>query len=230
MKILGGQWSKGDFLAALGLAVAACGVIVATLAVPGMPKIFHWDSPTPDPPISQESVAESLTVRCEPACTTDTNFALSVSRVDGTKSSGRTTGVAKLGILLPEPTALRSWSLSANGKQAIPSGLGVPNFASGDVFSLIRVESVHPIDFNSFRRLSGDAGVGLSSYNVFVFSLGSFVTAGQPIEPIVFSEFNGAQNFPAGTIFFAFMLDDDQNGHVVNQSSVTRLEVVTRSQ
>jgi hypothetical protein len=37
MKLLGGQWSKGDFLALLG-------VIAAILAIPGMPKLFHWDS------------------------------------------------------------------------------------------------------------------------------------------------------------------------------------------
>lgn len=44
MKLVGGDWSKGDFLAALGLIVAAIGVVAAILAVPGMPKIAHWDS------------------------------------------------------------------------------------------------------------------------------------------------------------------------------------------
>jgi hypothetical protein len=37
MKLLGGQWSKGDLLALLG-------VIAAVLAIPGMPKFFHFDS------------------------------------------------------------------------------------------------------------------------------------------------------------------------------------------
>jgi len=37
MKLLGGQWSKGDLLALLG-------VIAAVLAIPGMPKLLHFDS------------------------------------------------------------------------------------------------------------------------------------------------------------------------------------------
>jgi hypothetical protein len=44
MKLMGGDWSRGDFLAAFGLILAAIGVIAAILAVPGMPKIAHWDS------------------------------------------------------------------------------------------------------------------------------------------------------------------------------------------
>lgn len=47
MKLLGGDWSKGDFLAALGLIVAAIGVVTVILAIPGMPKIVDWDSETP---------------------------------------------------------------------------------------------------------------------------------------------------------------------------------------
>jgi hypothetical protein len=41
MKLLGRDWSKGDFLAALGLIVATIGVVAAILAIPGMPKIAH---------------------------------------------------------------------------------------------------------------------------------------------------------------------------------------------
>jgi hypothetical protein len=44
MKLMGGDWSKGDFLAALGLIVAVIGVVAGILAIPGMPKIAHWDS------------------------------------------------------------------------------------------------------------------------------------------------------------------------------------------
>jgi hypothetical protein len=43
MKLLGGSWSKGDLFALLG-------VIAAILAIPGMPKLFHFDSdPSPKP-------------------------------------------------------------------------------------------------------------------------------------------------------------------------------------
>jgi len=42
MKALGGKWSKGDIIALLG-------VIAAVLAIPGMPKLFHWDSTDPSP-------------------------------------------------------------------------------------------------------------------------------------------------------------------------------------
>jgi hypothetical protein len=44
MKLLGGKWSKGDFLALLG-------VIAAVLAIPGMPKLFHWDSDSTSMPV-----------------------------------------------------------------------------------------------------------------------------------------------------------------------------------
>jgi hypothetical protein len=41
---MGGDWSRGDLLALLGVIVAIAGVIVAILTIPGMPKIFHFDS------------------------------------------------------------------------------------------------------------------------------------------------------------------------------------------
>jgi hypothetical protein len=37
MKLLGGEWSRGDLLAVIG-------VVAAILAIPGMPKLLHWDS------------------------------------------------------------------------------------------------------------------------------------------------------------------------------------------
>lgn len=40
----GGEWSRGDLLALLGIAVAIVGVVVAVLTLPGMPKFFHFDS------------------------------------------------------------------------------------------------------------------------------------------------------------------------------------------
>ncbi|HEY5214999.1 MAG TPA: carboxypeptidase-like regulatory domain-containing protein [Acidobacteriaceae bacterium] len=39
MKLSGGPWSRGDIFAAIGL----IGVIGTILAIPGMPKFFHWD-------------------------------------------------------------------------------------------------------------------------------------------------------------------------------------------
>jgi hypothetical protein len=39
-ELLGGQWSKGDVFALFG-------VIAAVLAIPGMPKLFHWDTDSP---------------------------------------------------------------------------------------------------------------------------------------------------------------------------------------
>src|ERR1700732_418823 len=37
MKLLGGKWSRSDVFALLG-------VLAAVLAIPGMTKLFHWDS------------------------------------------------------------------------------------------------------------------------------------------------------------------------------------------
>jgi hypothetical protein len=45
MKLLGGdQWTRGDAFAFLGILIAVPGCIAAILAIPGMPKVFHWDS------------------------------------------------------------------------------------------------------------------------------------------------------------------------------------------
>lgn len=55
MKLLGGKWSKGDILALIG-------VMAAILAIPGMPKLMHWDDRNPapeklpDPPPHREEV------------------------------------------------------------------------------------------------------------------------------------------------------------------------------
>jgi hypothetical protein len=44
MKLVGGEWSRGDLLALLGVLVAIGGLLIATLTIPGMPKVFHWDA------------------------------------------------------------------------------------------------------------------------------------------------------------------------------------------
>jgi hypothetical protein len=54
MKLLGGKWSKGDILALIGVAAAV-------LAIPGMPKLFHWDSDK-----SQQVQASDTTTRENP--------------------------------------------------------------------------------------------------------------------------------------------------------------------
>jgi hypothetical protein len=52
MKMLGGEWSKADLFAALT-------VIVGILAIPGMPKLFHWDDPKPNVPTAPLLEAKS---------------------------------------------------------------------------------------------------------------------------------------------------------------------------
>jgi len=44
MKILGGEWSRGDAIAIIGVLVAVVGSVAAVLAIPGMPKFLHLDS------------------------------------------------------------------------------------------------------------------------------------------------------------------------------------------
>jgi hypothetical protein len=64
MKLRGGEWSKGDIIALLGLVVALAGVIAAILAVPGMPKLVHFDSEAPVKSVTPatKSVAKSADV------------------------------------------------------------------------------------------------------------------------------------------------------------------------
>ena len=63
MKLLGGDWSKGDIIAVLGLIIAVIGVVAAILAIPGMPKIAHWDS---EPPARQSVDSSSAEVTAAP--------------------------------------------------------------------------------------------------------------------------------------------------------------------
>lgn len=43
MKLLGGEWSRGDAIALVGVVVALVGSVAAILAIPGMPKLLHLD-------------------------------------------------------------------------------------------------------------------------------------------------------------------------------------------
>jgi hypothetical protein len=87
------------------------------------------------------------------------------------------------------------------------------------------------MDFNAFRRLSGDVGVAVPGYRVFAFKLGEIDWRGtliprrRTIQPITFSNFTGAQGFPLGTIFFAF-LADSKSSHVLDQTELNALAVV----
>lgn len=164
---------------------------------------------------------ENIIVKCDPGCTTNTNFALKVSYGRVTNSSG----VAMLGVLLPDSADLTSWWLTSSGGGQIFSGGGVPAYNSGDVFALLRIRANHPIDFNTFRRLSGDVGVGVTGYKVFAFFIGKTGANAASIGPITFSRFMGAQGFPAGTIFFAFLATNDSS-RILDQSPLNALEVV----
>ena len=143
---------------------------------------------------------QNMVIRCIPACTADTDFTLSVTNTGPTNLSGDfPSGVAILGVLLPEPAALKSWTLTPDSNLPIPSGFGVPDYSSGDVFPLYgRVAINAPKDFKMFQSLSARAGVKVTGYNAFAFGLGSFNISGASINPIKFSGFVGASGFPPG--------------------------------
>jgi hypothetical protein len=175
--------------------------------------------------------AENMIIKCDPECSTDTNFALSVSSAGPKNLRGR----VQLAALLPQPTALKCWRLTVDGN-SIDSGTGVKDFTSGDVFEDFNIRGIHPLGFNIFHRLSGDVlGISVSSYNVFAFTLLENSNTGAfSIQPITFSQFNrtkscetespeGAKGFPTGTMFFAFMVDGTQ---VVNQTPLNAIVVV----
>jgi hypothetical protein len=78
MKLLGGDWSKGDILALLGLLVAVIGVGAAILAIPGMPKIFHSDTETQvkqdNPPLVPPGPALKATPKTADVTSGQVNF------------------------------------------------------------------------------------------------------------------------------------------------------------
>lgn len=164
---------------------------------------------------------ENMIVKCDPGCTANTKFALDVSYA-GVMSSP---GVAMLAVLLPESADLTSWDLTSSSGDPIPSGSGVKAYKSGDVFTLLRIRANYPIDFNVFRRLSGDVGVRVTGYKLFAFFIGKVAATEGSLGPITFSRFSGAQGFPAGTIFFAYLADNDSS-HILNQTPLNALAVV----
>jgi len=227
-----GRKRRSKFLPAFAFTgigrIAIAGICI--LAIFGFYLAQHYgvpDSTSTRKPSSNGS--PNLTIVCIPRCAADKNFALTVTNVGPTNLSGDPpVGVANLGVLLPEPTALKSWSLTADGNLPVPSGGGVPDYRSGNVFSFFRLASTHKENFDTFQSLSAKAGFKVSSYNAFAFGLGSFNTSGASINPIKFSGFVGAQGFPAGTVFFAYLTDNNADGYVVNRTPTENLVVVTK--
>jgi hypothetical protein len=43
MKMMGGEWSRGDVIGVIVLVLTVIGLPAMWLAVPGIPKMFHWD-------------------------------------------------------------------------------------------------------------------------------------------------------------------------------------------
>ncbi len=179
-------------------------------------------------PSASSNGGQNMVIKCTPACTADTVFTLRVTNVGPTNlSADSPSGIAILGILLPEPTALRSWTLTADGNLPIPSGFGVADYNSGNVFPLYQRSATVPKDFKTFQSLSARTGARVTSYNAFAFGLGSFNTSGASVDPIKFSGFEGGSGFPPGTIFFAFLADNNAGGEVVNQTPIENVVVVT---
>jgi hypothetical protein len=187
--------------------------MILTLAVAIMPLAF-----------GTRTLADNMTISCTPACVSfdgalavdSSNPVFVVSNVGPTGLSGASpSGIAGLGILLPEPTSLSSWTLTG-GAGSIFSGTGVPGYTSGNVFTLFG-DTGRTIDFTTFDSLSTLASASLTSYNAFSFDIGAFDTSGTSLGPITNSSFNGASGFPVGTVFFPFLLDENASaGTVVN--------------
>jgi hypothetical protein len=169
----------------------------------------------------------NMIIECDPACTANADFILTVTNLGDTGLSGKVpSGVAELGVLLPEPTGLSRWVLKSDGNLPIDSGTGVPGYTAGSVFPLFAQSANDPIDFSTFQAASASVGVKVTNYNAFAFGLGSFNSSGSSIRPISFTAFQGALGFPAGTIFFAFLADSNSGGRVVNRTPNAKLVVV----
>jgi hypothetical protein len=71
MKLRGGEWSKGDIFALVG-------VVAAVLAIPGMPKLLHWDSDSgvkpANPPNATPSPAPRRTAKTADVASGQVNF------------------------------------------------------------------------------------------------------------------------------------------------------------
>ena len=200
-----------------GLGRVLFAVVLAGLALYGS---WRW--------LRSESIPgnSNMVVTCEPACKAGTDFVLSVSNTGSTNLPAGAPGIARLGVLLPEPTTLEERELTSDGNPPIPSGLGVPHYGSGNLFSHIDYPTNDSLDFSTFQALSATAGVKVSSYNARAFSLGSFNTPGALITPVKSSKFSGASGFPPGTIFFAFLSNGNDNMRVVNHTPSNALVVV----
>ncbi len=176
---------------------------------------------------------ETLTISCSPsACgavsggeATNSDPIFSIGTPASTGLSGGTpTGVVELGVLLPEPTALSSWTLGT-GSSSIASGTGVPGYVSGNVFPLFGLTTGESIDFSVFHALSAAVGVNAASYNAFTFGIAT-IHGSTSSGPITFTGFNGASSFPVGTIFFPYLLDSNQGNKVVNLGPIVVVNAV----
>jgi YVTN family beta-propeller protein len=170
----------------------------------------------------------NMTMSCSPvACvpvtgglttSSDPIFTISNSGLTGL-SGASPSGIVALGVLLPEPTQLSSWTLRS-GAVSTPSGTGVPGYTSGNVFPLFGFTTGESIDFSTFHALSQLVGTNPLSYNAFSFGIATIHTSGISAGPITFTGFNGASNFPVGTIFFPYLIDSNQSNKVVNMGPI----------
>jgi hypothetical protein len=140
MKLRGGEWSKGDVLAFLGLLVAVVGVAAAILGIPGMPKLVHWDS---ESPVKQES---------QPAATP----ALPAKRV--TKAADVTSGQVNFGCdqTLPVETPLVSFGKNPQDIAAKPTWANSDNVKTQNQ-SVSNVEDAnhHVVGVKAFGSITG---------------------------------------------------------------------------
>jgi PEP-CTERM motif len=173
------------------------------------------------------ALADNMTISCTPTCVSfglalgvdSNNPVFTVSNTGPTGLTGSSPGIDLLGVFLPEPTSLNSWT-GGIGAIPTPSGTGIPGYTSGNFFNVIG-ETGGDVEFSALKSLSTVAGASLTSYNLFVFNLGAFDASGTVLGPFSDSGFNGASGFPVGTVFFTWLVEDTSSGYVVvNESTV----------
>ena len=187
--------------------------------------------------------ADNIHINCTPVCvgiagSQGINSINPTFSITNAGTTGLTTGTKKkpvapsgtlyLVVLLPGNSTL---SFKANGT---PSGSST-HFASPSkfLFSALGMSGGNPANLSAFASITQAVLPSFTTkvgYSVYDISLGAynFTKNGGPIN-VSFSMFSGGNGFPKGTLFFAFLRDNRQNGLIVDQTPFSQVLMTTAS-
>jgi len=176
--------------------------------------------------------ADNIHINCTPVCAAlggsqGINSSNPTFTITNMGTSGLTTGSKKHPI---SPSGTLFLVVLAPGKttltfKANKTGSGTPVFfaaPSKDLFPTLKMSGGNPANLNAFASItqvvlpSFSTKIGFSVYDITLGAY-NFAKNGGPVS-VSFSNFMHGTGFAKGTLFFSFLIDNNQKGIIVDQT------------